>query len=151
MAIGRIISNIVPLPSSLSIRIPPLCPRTIPSTAGSPRPRPKNFVVKNGSKIRDCKSFEMPVPVSLTCTKAYFPGESGRFVYFEKSLLCSRSSNFFVRMVINPGSVPIASPALMIRFMITCWICPISPMILGGGEINSCRNSAVLGMETSNI
>ena len=39
---------------------PPLCARTMPTTAGSPRPRPVNLVVKNGSKMRACTSGVMP-------------------------------------------------------------------------------------------
>ena len=48
---GNRIRNACPRPGSLVTRIAPWWPRTMPSTAASPSPRPVNFVVKNGSKI----------------------------------------------------------------------------------------------------
>ena len=66
---GNRTRNVVPLPRSLATLIAPLCLRTMPSTAASPRPRPANFVVKKGSKIRAWVSASMPHPVSATSRK----------------------------------------------------------------------------------
>ena len=56
----------LPLPGVLSTRKVPLWARMIPTTAASPKPRPRNFVVKNGSKIRARVASSIPMPVSST-------------------------------------------------------------------------------------
>ncbi len=38
----------------------------MPSAAANPKPRPVNFVVKNGSKMRARVASSMPWPLSLT-------------------------------------------------------------------------------------
>src|SRR5689334_13898919 len=54
--------NVVPCPGLLYTLSAPPCPVTIPSTADNPKPRPVNFVVKNGSKILAIVSSSMPHP-----------------------------------------------------------------------------------------
>jgi hypothetical protein len=65
-AAGKSTRKSVPTPMRESISIPPSWLRTIPSTAASPSPRPVNLVVKNGSKIREIVSCDMPQPESST-------------------------------------------------------------------------------------
>ena len=57
---------VAPFSAALSTRIAPRWPRTIPSTAAMPSPRPVNFVVKNGSNIRFCVCSSIPQPLSAT-------------------------------------------------------------------------------------
>src|ERR1035437_7616813 len=61
---GNTILKVVPLPSSLSTVISPICCVTTCFTSGSPIPKLSPFVVKNGSNILLMISFGMPDPVS---------------------------------------------------------------------------------------
>lgn len=63
---GRRTVKRVPVPRVLATRMVPRWPRMISSTPAKPSPRPVNFVVKNGSKIRFNVSSLMPQPVSST-------------------------------------------------------------------------------------
>ena len=69
-------TTVVPRPTWLSMRIcPPDCltkPYTIDRP--SPVPRPSGLVVKNGSKACRITSGVMPVPVSVTSMRTYWPG-----------------------------------------------------------------------------
>ena len=56
----------VPFPGAPSTRSVPLCAWMIPSTAASPNPRPRNFVVKNGSQTLARVESSIPIPSSST-------------------------------------------------------------------------------------
>ena len=66
-----------PGPGALTTWMAPPWLRTIPCTPDSPRPRPANLVVKNGSKILLLTSSVIPHPVSVTVNRTYSP--FGRF------------------------------------------------------------------------
>lgn len=53
----------------MTIKKPPAC-FTMPYTVAKPKPDPRPFVEKKGSKMRRCTSSLMPVPESrtLSCT-----------------------------------------------------------------------------------
>ncbi len=100
--------------------VPPLC-CTIPNTVASPSPvpLPAPLVVKNGSKICVRVASSIPEPVSRTHRHTIGPPAMlGGSVLSGSPALTS-----VVETVICPPS-GIASRALMIRFMITCSICP---------------------------
>ncbi len=59
---GSEISTVVPPASGLSISIVPRCASTMRRAMGRPRPVPRCFVVKNGSKIFSRTSGAMPAP-----------------------------------------------------------------------------------------
>src|SRR5262249_56156360 len=70
--------NTLPCPGvDRTVTVPPY-PFTIPSTSGSPRPRPWNLVVKKGSKIRDCVAASIPLPLSVTLIDTYFGPPASR-------------------------------------------------------------------------
>ena len=94
---------------------PPLC-LTTPWTTANPRPvpLPTSLVVKNGSKMRDLTSADIPLPVSvnasMTWTRAGIPDECAvGFVQVGR----------WVSMVNDPPR-GMASRALTARFMSTC-------------------------------
>ena len=72
---GRCTVKVVPRPGALSTSIQPPAPDTKPYTMGRPRPVPfpGALVVKNGSKMRACVAGSMPLPVSITSSRAYLP------------------------------------------------------------------------------
>ncbi len=118
--------NVVPWPSALDTLMAPRCPRTIPSTAASPSPRPVNFVVKNGSKMREAVAASIPWPVSETRTSTYSPsGRSGERYMPAKVRRVAWTMPVFTETTPPPSSI--ASEALMTRFMTTCRICVASP------------------------
>ena len=63
---GKNISTVVPTPRSLRSRTAPWCARTMPSTSERPMPRPRNLVLKKGSKARSATSSGIPPAVSRT-------------------------------------------------------------------------------------
>ena len=65
-AAGNRMRKVVPWFGAVSSWTKPSWPRTIPSTAARPSPRPANFVEKNGSNILCTVSGSMPHPVSET-------------------------------------------------------------------------------------
>ena len=70
--------KVVPLPTSLSTSIRPLCFSIMPHATASPRPVPlAPLVEKNGSKIFCRLAAEMPHPVSLTRISILFGGDLG--------------------------------------------------------------------------
>ena len=60
--------TVVPRPGALSTAMAPRWPRTMPSVAESPSPRPRNFVVKKGSNMQACVASSIPAPVSATAS-----------------------------------------------------------------------------------
>ena len=75
-AAGKQRRKVVPLPSAVSMLMPPPDWVTMPYTVDKPRPVPLSFglVVKNGSKRWAATPSLMPVPVSATVSLAYRPG-----------------------------------------------------------------------------
>ncbi|OPY07174.1 MAG: hypothetical protein A4E66_02086 [Syntrophus sp. PtaB.Bin001] len=130
------------------MRAPP-CPRTMPSTADMPSPLPVNFVVKNGSNRRSQVALSIPQPVSATCRSANRPacGFSSRRLRRRKA---SSQEITPVLRVIVPGCFPIASEALMTRFIRICLICPASASITGNGRHRSSCKTAVFESELCN-
>ncbi len=80
--------NVEPRPGfDSTVRLPP-CASAMPRLTESPRPVPplSRFVVKNGSKIRDCSSSGMPAPVSETVAST--PSASQRTSIFTEPPPC---------------------------------------------------------------
>ncbi len=123
---GKSSRKTVPRPTSLSTDRPPLWPRTMPSTAARPRPRPVNFVVKKGSKTRSRVAASMPSPSSRTSSETYLPGGSGSPVCRQRWVSLGPTARAPVTTVTVPSRSPIASAAFVIRFMTTCWSWPVS-------------------------
>ena len=102
-----------------------------------------NFVVKNGSKMRESVAAFIPQPVSVTSANTKSPSATSlptqaSAVYTR--VTCIRS----VFTMIRPGDAPIASDALVMRFMITCRIWAGSPSNGGRSDLRSSWISALL-------
>ena len=128
----------MPRPGALSTRMPPPCPRTMPSVAASPSPRPVNFVVKNGSKIRARVSSSMPTPSSATSSQTIGPLRvSGVTAAPDQSSAAASRTAPRTRSVPAPSGI--ASVPLISRFMITCCSCERSPIT---GRSEGARSSS---------
>ncbi len=134
-AAGSRTVNRVPTPGRLSTRTPPPWPRMMPSTADRPSPRPANLVVKNGSNSLARVASSIPHPVSATTTSTNRPGAAGLYT---PPLTASISNACPVVVTVTvPARSPMASPALMMRFISTCRIWPSSPVIAGSAPARS--------------
>src|SRR5215831_12175443 len=65
---GKSTTNVAPPQGGLIARSLAPCACATPAEIASPRPEPRCFVVKNGSKMRSSSSGAMPGPVSATVT-----------------------------------------------------------------------------------
>ena len=118
-AIGSMQVKILPMPGSLDTRIAPPCAPTIPAAAESPSPRPMNFVVKNGSKIRGLIASSIPHPVSVTRRKTYSPGGEEEGSAGPAPAVSVLMVSDPVQMVTIPDPSPMASSALRYRLPIS--------------------------------
>ena len=64
---GRLTVTVVPVAAEAMAIVPP-CTSTRRFAVGSPRPEPRDLVVKNGMKIFSCNSVAMPGPLSVNVT-----------------------------------------------------------------------------------
>ncbi len=107
---GNQTSTQVPRPGWLATVTAPWWRCMTPSTTNNPRPvpSPTALVVKNGSKIRSTTAASIPVPVSMTVSRAYGPGRRSAWASARSG---STSTASRARTIDLPGRPSIACQA----------------------------------------